>query len=79
MKWTGLFDNFLDDVPAIWTNNQKLIPVVYVIENEKGFKVEIDLPGMKQEDVDIDIKHSGIVSMSFEFQNGKKENILLEI
>lgn len=53
-----LFDNFFEDVPALWTNSNKLIPAVDVIENDKNFKVEVELAGMRQEDVEVEINDS---------------------
>jgi len=56
-----LFDDFLTNgferalLPAAWTGDQMLTPAVDIIENDKNFKVEIELPGMEESDVEVTI------------------------
>ncbi len=67
-----LFDNFFEDVPALWSNNKNLAPAVDIIENDKGFKVEVELPGIKQEDVEVDI-NDDYLTIKGEKKNSKED------
>ncbi|MCB2081683.1 MAG: Hsp20/alpha crystallin family protein [Rickettsiales bacterium] len=57
------FDDFFNNgfeqslIPAAWTGNQ-MTPAVDIIENDKSFKVEVELPGMKEDDVEVTINDS---------------------
>ena len=56
-----LFEGFGGDwnVPSLWSSDNKNIsPAIDIIENDKSFKVEAELPGIKQENVEVDINDS---------------------
>lgn len=48
---------FNDDLfPSLAKGAQTSLPTIDVIENEKEYKVKAELPGMKEDDVDISVK-----------------------
>ncbi|MDB2414213.1 Hsp20/alpha crystallin family protein [Rickettsiales bacterium] len=51
------FNGFQNELPtsSLWAGNNLLTLPVDVIENDKSFKIEAELPGLKQEDVDVTI------------------------
>ncbi|AGA76835.1 Hsp20/alpha crystallin family protein [Echinicola vietnamensis] len=49
----GLLDKFFND--SINTNTQKFIPSVDISEDDKGYEVELSVPGVKKEDFNIDL------------------------
>ena len=57
-----VFDDFFNNgfsesslLPSSWTDDQLATPAVDIVENEKSFKVEAELPGMDQDDVEVTI------------------------
>jgi HSP20 family protein len=57
---TGLrdFDQVIDDVFGNWTNDTSLAqfqPRTDVRENEDGFVIEIELPGLRREEVKVEV------------------------
>lgn len=56
-----LFEDFFSDFqsPSILSsaeaNGKSLAPAVDIVENDKSFKVEVELPGMDQDDVEVTI------------------------
>lgn len=57
-----VFDDFFSNgfsesslLPSSWTGDQLATPAVDIVENEKSFKVEAELPGMDQDDVEVTI------------------------
>lgn len=61
-----LFDDFFNNgglqtsslLPSSWAEEQEIIPAVDIVENDKSFKVEAELPGMKQDDVEVTINNN---------------------
>ncbi len=49
-----LFNNFFEERPSFWTNNE-IAPAVDIIENDKSFIIEVELPGLDQKDISVDI------------------------
>ncbi len=50
-----LFDDVFNSVMGNWTRGQNRIPVVDVVENEKNFLIEAELPGFSLEDVNVEV------------------------
>ena len=56
-----LFDDFFSNgverslVHAAWTGDQLVAQAVDILDNDKSFKVEAELPGMKEDDVEVTI------------------------
>jgi HSP20 family protein len=53
----GFFNDFQSPslLPSAWIESQMATPVVDIFENEKSFKVEAELPGIQQDDVEVTI------------------------
>ena len=58
--------------PGNWVNPQQLNPAVDIIEEDTGYKLEVELPGMKPEDVDITV-HDGCISIKGSKETTKDE------
>ncbi len=57
-----VFDDFFNNgfsetslLPTSWKGDQLAAPVVDIVENEKTFKVEAELPGIDQDDVEVTV------------------------
>jgi HSP20 family protein len=56
-----MFSDFVDDSQIstlLPSGNGNLIPIVDIIENDKSFKVEAELPGVEQKDMEVDISNN---------------------
>ncbi|MBO4826490.1 MAG: Hsp20/alpha crystallin family protein [Prevotella sp.] len=49
-------------------------PAINVLEDEKGYKVEVAAPGMKKEDFSVNINHDGNLVVKMETKQEKKED-----
>jgi HSP20 family protein len=49
-----LFDDFFEDSPALIAS-KSILPAIDITENDKCFKVEAELPGLEEKDVEVDI------------------------
>jgi HSP20 family protein len=69
--WDGWFGDFFDHapLPAAFSND---LPAVNVKETEKAWELEAALPGMKKEDISIQIEN-GLLSIHAESRS-QKEN-----
>lgn len=55
----SLFDDFFINTDKLDTNyNKHTIPAVNVKEHEKGFVIELAVPGMKKEDLNIELENN---------------------
>lgn len=63
-------DRFFDDFFS--KRNYMKVPAVNIKENDKGFEVEMAIPGMKREDIRIEMKHN-MVTVSGEKKEEKEE------
>lgn len=63
-------DRFFDDFFS--KRNYMKLPAVNIKENEKGFEVEMAIPGMKREDIRIEMKNN-MVTVSGEKKEEKEE------
>lgn len=51
-----VFDEFFSGLNASWTSDKKMLtPVIDIIENDKNFKLEAELPGMDQDDIEVSV------------------------
>jgi HSP20 family protein len=53
-----LFDTFFGNVPSAGAGDSPWSPQVDVLEHDQGFVLVADLPGMKQEDIDISVQNN---------------------
>ena len=73
----NLFDDFMDgfDFPtANWNyaKNTANVMKTYIKENDKGYELDVDLPGYKKEDVKAELK-DGYLTISASNDNTKEE------
>ncbi|MBK9324334.1 MAG: Hsp20/alpha crystallin family protein [Bdellovibrionaceae bacterium] len=71
----GLFDNFLkQEAPTTWSGNMKraMAARVEVSETPQAFLVKFDIPGLKKEDIKIDL-HDNRLTVSGERREEKRE------
>ncbi len=68
------FNDFQNNVPAssLWSGDNTLTLPIDIIENDKNFKIEAELPGMKQGDVEVTI-NDGYLTIKGT-KNESKEN-----
>lgn len=54
---SSFFDNIANDFKSLstWSEDKDLTPAVDIIDNERVFRVEAELPGIKAENVEVDI------------------------
>ena len=55
----GLTERFFGEDGG-WLNEQAFLPTVDVVEAENQFEVTVDLPGLKPEDVNVELKNGGL-------------------
>jgi HSP20 family molecular chaperone IbpA len=72
-----VFDGFFNDRQVSQgkggqRNKSLWLPVVDVKENDQGFTIHAELPGMKKEDINLDV-NDGILTLSGEKKDEKKE------
>ena len=53
---TNDFDTFFDDMFGNWGIRNSKVPAVDVYEDEKAFYVEAELPGYKEDDVNVHVE-----------------------
>ena len=73
--WNGVLDRFFDDAPA-WNLNA---PAVDVRETEKGYQMDMEIPGLTEKDVEVEVKENllTISSRKEEEREEKKNGYLL--
>ncbi len=70
-----VMDRFFEEFPRIWpltVSNETFTPAVDISETDKSYEFEIELPGMKKEDVQIEV-NDGVLTVSGEKREEKKE------
>ena len=67
-NWDSILDRFFDDSEY---SRDARIPAVDVHENESGFTMDVELPGMSEKDVEIKVEN-GVLSIS-SVKDEKKE------
>ena len=71
----NLFDNFFNESLGKFERNVFFTPRVDVVEKEKQFEVHVSLPGLKKEEVKIDIDGDRLtISGERKFNNENKED-----
>ena len=66
-----LFGNLMDD---FFPTTSAYYPPVNIYENEKGFSIELKIPGVKKEEVSIQME-KGLLTISFQQVENKDENL----
>lgn len=69
-RWPGvyedLFENFFRPVRGNDDKNAGgLIPAMDIVENDDSYKIVTDLPGVKQDDIDVTV-HEGVLTINAE-------------
>ena len=66
-----LFGNFMDD---FFPTTSAYYPPVNIYENEKGFSIELKIPGVKKEEVSIQME-KGLLTISFQQVENKDDKL----
>ena len=66
-----LFGNLMDD---FFPTTSAYYPPVNIYENEKGFSIELKIPGVKKEEVSIQME-KGLLTISFQQVENKDEKL----
>lgn len=66
-----LFGNLMDD---FFPTTTAYYPPVNIYENEKGFSIELKIPGVKKEEVSIQME-KGLLTISFQQVENKDEKL----
>ncbi len=72
-SFTDLIDNFFNDAASNGTKALRFQPGVDIVEEENKYAIQLTLPGMKKEDIKIDL-HEGKLSVSGERKFVREEN-----
>lgn len=69
-----VMDRFFEEFPRILPtfSTETFTPAVDISENDKSYEFVVELPGMKREDVQIEV-NDGVLTISGEKQEDKKE------
>ena len=67
----NLFDELFNTVPATW-NRAMNVPPVNIHENENGFHIELQAPGLQKEDFKINVE-KGLLNISYEKKTENEE------
>ena len=73
-RFSGVFDSFFDEANEVAKNTFQ--PKVSISENEQSFSVNAELPGVKKEEIHVDLEENSLtLSGEKKFKNEeKKEN-----
>ena len=71
----SLFNDFMND-DWFTSRTSTAVPALNVIENEKDYELEFAVPGLKKEELNLQVDNDGIMSISMvhKDENGKENN-----
>ena len=71
----SLFNDFMND-DWFTTRTNSAVPALNVIENEKNYELEFAVPGLKKEELNLQVDNDGIMSISMTRKNeeNKEDN-----
>ena len=71
----SLFNDFMND-DWFTTRTSSAVPALNVIENEKNYELEFAVPGLKKEELNLQVDNDGIMSISMTRKNeeNKEDN-----
>jgi HSP20 family protein len=64
----SLFNDFMND-DWFTTRTSTAVPALNVIENEKDYELEFAVPGLKKEELNLQVDNDGIMSISMARKN----------
>lgn len=70
--FSEMLDNFFNDAISTNVNNGSFIPGVDVIEHDKQYEIQVLLPGMKKNDINIEME-DGVLTVSGERKYEKED------
>lgn len=70
-RFSDILDEFFTD--AVSTRQNRFIPSIDVSETDKQFLVEVQLPGMKKEDINVNLEN-GVLTVSGERNIRNEQN-----
>ncbi len=79
-NFDSIFDDFFPSVRAVQeSNNGQLIPRVDIEENEKSYLITADLPGIKKEDLHVELNNGMLTirAQHEETSEEKKEGVVI--
>ncbi len=53
--------------------NAKILPKVDIVDNKDNYSIKVDLPGVKEEDIDISVSKDGVLSIKGKREEEKEE------
>ena len=70
-----VFDNFLDifDFPLTTANEMFIEPKIELIETDKDIKISVELPGMDEKDIELNITNDGYLTIRGEKKSSNEE------
>lgn len=71
-EFDRVFGNFFDSAPVTYSTGRLLRPAYDIEESESHYVLSFDLPGMKQEDINIEVKDK-VLSISGERKREAKD------
>lgn len=67
-SWERMFDSVFDDLPII----KKTVPTVDIKEDENGYSMEVELPGMTEKDIEVKVE-GNLLTLSSKKNEEKEE------
>ena len=67
-SWERMFDPFFDDLPI----NKKTAPTVDIKDDENGYSMEVELPGMTEKDIEVKVE-GNLLTLSSKKNEEKEE------
>ena len=68
----SLFNDFMND-DWFTTRTSTAVPALNVIENEKDYELEFAVPGLKKEELNLQVDNDGIMSISMARKNDENK------
>ncbi len=56
----NLVEKFFGDGPGLWTRSGEFVPQINLAENDGQFEVTVELPGLKPEDFQVELKDNSL-------------------
>ena len=67
-SWDNWFDSFFNDLPV----TRGSVPAVDIKETEKGYAIEVELPGLSEKDVEVKVE-GNLLTLSSKKKEEKEE------
>jgi HSP20 family protein len=75
--WNTEFDKELDRFFDVFSKQDFFAPACEIVDNEKFYSVSLDMPGIKEEDIDLEVKENKLaISAERKFVRDEKDTVL---